>query len=31
WSKGWDSKYELMPFPYAQLSANPNLKQNPGW
>ena len=31
WSKGWDSKYELMPFPYAQLSANSNLTQNPGW
>lgn len=31
WSDGWDSKYELMPFPYAQLSANKNLKQNPGW
>ena len=31
WSNGWDSKYELMPFPYAQLSANSNLKQNPGW
>jgi len=31
WGDGWDSKYELMPFPYAQLSANPNLKQNPGW
>ncbi|MBR4228185.1 MAG: RagB/SusD family nutrient uptake outer membrane protein [Bacteroidales bacterium] len=31
WSEGWDSKYELMPFPYAQLAANPNLKQNPGW
>ena len=31
WSKGWDDKYVLMPFPYAQLAANSNLKQNPGW
>ena len=31
WGDGWNSKYELLPFPYAQLSANPQLKQNPGW
>ena len=31
WSEGWNPKYELMPFPYAQLAANPNLVQNPGW
>ena len=31
WSKGWDPKYERLPFPYAQLSANHNLVQNPGW
>ena len=31
WGDGWNSKYELMPFPYAQLSANSQLKQNPGW
>jgi len=30
-ANGWDPKYELMPFPYVQLSVNPNLKQNPGW
>ena len=29
--KGWQDKYELLPFPYEQTSANPNLKQNPGW
>ena len=29
--KGWDDKYNLLPFPYEQTSANPNLKQNPGW
>lgn len=29
--KGWDEKYQLLPFPYDQLSANPNLVQNPGW
>ena len=28
---GWDPKYELLPFPYTQLSANTNLVQNPGW
>ncbi len=29
---GWDSKYNLLPFPYAQLSANPSLgDNNPGW
>jgi hypothetical protein len=29
---GWASKYELLPFPYAQLTANPNLgENNPGW
>ena len=31
WSEGWNKKYELMPFPYAQLSANHNLVQNTGW
>ena len=29
--KGWSDKYNLLPFPYEQTSANPNLKQNPGW
>ena len=28
---GWQDKYELLPFPYEQITANPNLKQNPGW
>lgn len=28
---GWQDKYNLLPFPYAQLTANPNLVQNPGW
>ena len=28
---GWQDKYMLLPFPSEQLSANPNLKQNPGW
>ena len=29
--KGWQDKYSLLPFPFEQTSANPNLKQNPGW
>ena len=29
--KGWQEKYSLLPFPYEQISANTNLKQNPGW
>ena len=29
--KGWDDKYNLLPFPYEQTSANRNLEQNPGW
>ena len=29
--KGWSDKYNLLPFPYEQISANSNLKQNPGW
>ena len=29
--KGWQEKYNLLPFPYEQTSANPNLQQNPGW
>ena len=29
--KGWQDKYEFLPFPFEQISANPNLKQNPGW
>ena len=29
--KGWQDKYNLLPFPFEQISANPNLKQNPGW
>lgn len=29
--KGWQDKYTLFPFPFEQTSANPNLKQNPGW
>ena len=28
---GWSDKYNLLPFPYEQLSANPNLKPNPNW
>jgi hypothetical protein len=28
---GWQDKYKLLPFPFEQTSANPNLKQNPGW
>jgi hypothetical protein len=30
---GWDTrgKYEVFPFPYQQLSANPNLVQNEYW
>ena len=28
---GWADKYNLLPFPYEQLSVNPNLVQNPGW
>lgn len=28
---GWTDKYNLLPFPYEQLSVNPNLVQNPGW
>ena len=26
-----EGKHELMPYPYAATSVNPNLKQNPGW
>ncbi|MBR6876155.1 MAG: RagB/SusD family nutrient uptake outer membrane protein [Bacteroidales bacterium] len=29
--KGWQDKYNLFPFPFEQTTANPNLKQNPGW
>ena len=29
--KGWQDKYNLLPFPFEQITANPNLKQNPGW
>ena len=29
--KGWQDKYSLLPFPFEQTSANPNLKQNPVW
>jgi len=28
---GWTDKYNLLPFPYEQLSVNTNLVQNPGW
>jgi hypothetical protein len=28
---GWTDKYNLLPFPYEQLSINTNLEQNPGW
>lgn len=28
---GWNDKYLLLPFPYNQIQANPNLTQNPGW
>ena len=30
-ANGWQEKYNLLPFPYEQITANPNLKQNPGW
>jgi len=29
--KGWQDKYNLLPFPYEQISANSSLQQNPGW
>jgi hypothetical protein len=29
--KGVDAKYQLFPIPAADLTANPNLKQNPGY
>ena len=29
--KGWNDRYNLLPFPYEQTTANPNLTQNPGW
>ena len=29
--QGWQDKYNLLPFPFEQITANPNLKQNPGW
>ena len=28
---GWDDKFLLFPFPYAEINANKNLKQNSGW
>ena len=28
---GWQDKYKLFPYSTTELSANPNLKQNPGW
>jgi starch-binding outer membrane protein, SusD/RagB family len=28
---GWSNKYNLLPFPYEQLSVNSNLVQNDGW
>lgn len=28
---GWQDKYLFFPYPQAQIEANPNLKQNPGW
>lgn len=28
---GWDDKYQLLPFPYQQLSSNSLLEQNKGW
>lgn len=28
---GWQDKYNLLPFPFEQISANPELVQNPGW
>ena len=28
---GWQDKYNLLPFPFEQTSANPNLQQNKGW
>lgn len=29
--QGWQDKYVVFPFPFEQITANPNLKQNPGW
>ncbi len=29
--QGWQEKYWFFPYPQAQIEANPNLKQNPGW
>lgn len=29
--QGWQDKYWFFPYPQAQIEANPNLKQNPGW
>lgn len=29
--QGWQDKYLFFPYPQAQIEANPNLKQNPGW
>ena len=28
---GWNDKWNLLPFPETQLTANPELNQNPGW
>ena len=28
---GWSDKWLLLPFPFEQIQANPNLVQNPGW
>ena len=28
---GWNDKYKLLPFPYNEMLANPNMVQNPGW
>lgn len=27
----WNDRYLLLPFPYSEINANKNLKQNPGW
>jgi hypothetical protein len=29
--QGWQEKYWFFPYPQAQIEANPNLHQNPGW
>ena len=30
-SRGWNNKFYFFPIPFAEISKNPNLVQNPGW